>query len=198
MSQNILLASDVVIKERTGIHGNIDAKLMRDDIKYAQDVYIAPILGTALYDKLQTIVSDNTINTNAALVNYKNLIERYLIDTLKNFFLYEFSLTGSYQFWNKGIVKKQGENTTLPDMSEIYDVANKYKTRAEHYGQRMRLYIIQNAPAMFPEYLRPGSTIDTVVPDQRQFTMPVYLGEGNRRDNPFCNPGGFDGQPYHD
>lgn len=193
MSLNVLLISDQMIKERTAIHGNIDPKLIYPDIKYAQDVFIAPLLGTALYNKLQTIVSSGAITTDAANVNYKALVDNYLVDALIYYTLSELPTTISYQFWNKGVVRKQGENTELPSMSELIDIANKYKSRAEHYGQRMRKWILANASPMFPEYLNPGSTIDTVTPEQRAFTMPVYLG-----DDSDCCHGGFNGQPYHD
>lgn len=186
-----------MIKERTAIHGNIDPKLIYPDIKVAQDMYILPILGTALYEKLQSIISDGSISSDATNINYKNLIDKYLCDALIYFTLSELPTTISYQFWNKGVVRKQGESTELPSMSELIDLSNKYKSRAEFYAERLRLYVIQNASSMFPEYLHPGSTIDTVTPEQRAFTMPVYLGEPGK-DNPYCNPGGFTGEPYHD
>lgn len=195
MSENILLISDTMIKERTAIHGNIDPKLIYPDIKVAQDMYIMPILGTGLYNKLQAIISDGTISSDPVNVNYKFLIDKYLVDALMYYTLAELPTTISYQFWNKGVVRKQGENTELPTMSELIDLSNKYKNRAEFYAQRLRLWIVQNAPAWFPEYLNPGSTIDTITPEQRAFTMPVYLGDEGR-DNPYCNPGGFNGQPY--
>jgi hypothetical protein len=109
--------------------------------------------------------------------------------------LSELPTTISYQFWNKGVLRKQGESTELPTMSELIDLSNKYKNRAEFYSERLRLYVVQNAVQMFPEYLNPGATIDTVTPEQRAFTNPVYLGDDGR-ENPYCNPGGFNGQPY--
>jgi hypothetical protein len=52
MSKNVLLISVDTIKERTPIHDNVDEKLIYPEIKLAQDMFIHPILGTALYDKL--------------------------------------------------------------------------------------------------------------------------------------------------
>lgn len=198
MSENILLISDAMIKERTVIHGNIDPKLIYPDIKVAQDMYIMPILGTALYNKLQSIISDGTISSVPVNINYKNLIDKYLVDALVYYTLAELPTTISFQFWNKGVVRKQGQDTELPTMSDLIDLSNKYKNRAEFYAQKLRLWIVSNAPVMFPEYLNPGNTIDTVTPEQRAFTMPVYLGDDDCRDNPWCNPGGFNGQPYKD
>ena len=184
-----------MIKERTAIHGNIDPKLIYPDIKVAQDMYIHPILGTSLYNKLQTIISDGTISSDAANAEYKTLIDRYIVDALMYFTLSELPTTISYQFWNKGVMRKQGENTDLPSMSELIDLSNKYKSRAEFYANRLMLYVKQNAATKFTEYLNPGNTMDTVTPEQRAFTMPVYLGDDC---DPYCNKGGFNGQPYSD
>lgn len=197
MSLNILLISDTMIKERTAIHGNIDPKLIYPEIKFAQDSKILPIMGTRLYNKLQTIISDGTI-TDSANVNYKGLLDNYLVDALMYYTLSELPVNISYQLWNKGVVRKQGQDTDLPSMSELVAISQNYLKKAEYYGNRMKLYIIQHAPTMFMEYLNPGATIDTVVPEINTFTMPMYLGSSDeyRSENPFCNPGGFNGQPY--
>ena len=203
MSLNILLISDTMIKERTAIHGNIDPKLIYPEIKFAQDSKIVPILGSRLYNKFQAIIADGTIITDPTLSNYKALLDNYLVDALMYYTLSELPVNISYQLWNKGVVRKQGQDTDLPSMSELVAISQNYLKKAEYYGNRMKLYIIQNAPIMFLEYLNPGTTIDTIVPEMRTFTMPMYLGnfdewgDGRRRpDNPFDNPGGFNGQPY--
>lgn len=192
MSDNTLLISDTMIKERTAIHGNIDPKLIYPDIKFCQDLYILPILGTALFDKLLTNISGGTTG-DAAFAEYKILIDRYIVDALMYFTLSELPTTISYQFWNKGVVRKQGESTEMPSMSELLTLSEHYKKRAELYAQKLMMYLKQNAHTKFPEYLNPGSTMDTITPEQRAFTMPIYLGDGN---NPYCNDGGFNGQPY--
>lgn len=199
MSINTLMISDQMIKERTAIHGNIDPKLIYPDIKYAQDAYIKPVLGTALYDKLQLLITNNTMG-DAGNVDYKYLMDTYLIDALIYYTLSELPVNLSYQFWNKGVVRKQGQDTDLPSMSELVDISNKFKNRAEHYAKAMRLYIIDQSSrnGKYKEYINPGNTIDTITPEQRNFTNPVFLGSHDKKDNPWCNEGGFNGQPYHD
>jgi hypothetical protein len=194
MSKNTLLISVEILKERTDIHGNVDAKLIYPHIKYVQDAFIKPILGSALFDKLQALIDAGTISAGAN-ADYKLLIDEYLIDTIIWYVKSELQVDISFQTWNKGVVRKQGENTEMPTMSELIDLAGRYKNKAEYYGTRMRDYIRANANAKYTEYLNPGSTIDTVTPDQRTFTMPVYLGPD---DDCCCNPGGFNGQPYSD
>lgn len=199
MSANILLISGKIIKERTTVHGNLDDSLILPDIKYAQDAFIKPVLGTALYDKLQSIVKDSSIS-DPINVDYKFLLDEYLIDALVYFTLAEMPVGISYQFWNKGVVRKQGQDTEVPTMSELLDIANRFRGRAEYYANRMKLFIIdQNSRLQkYQEYTHPGSQVDTITPEQRNFTMPVYLGDSEGNDNPYCNRGGFNGQPYHD
>ena len=111
MSKNILFIDDNTIKDRTAVHGNIDPKLMYPDIKAAQDMYIHPLLGTALFKKIQDAINDGTITTNGALANYKTLLDDYIVDALVYYTLADLPTTISYQFWNKGVIRKQGNNT---------------------------------------------------------------------------------------
>lgn len=196
MSKNILLISDNILKERTAIHGNIDPKLIYPTIKYVQDAFVKPILGSALFDKIQTIVGNNTI-ADAGNADYKLLLDEYIIDVLVYYTLSDMPVEISFQFWNKGVVRKQGQDTDLPTMSELVDISNRHKSKAEFYGNRLKLFIIdQNSRlGIYPEYTNPGSTVDTVTPEMRNFTSPIFLGD-DEKDNPWCNRGGFNGQPY--
>jgi hypothetical protein len=101
-----------MIKERTAIHGNIDPKLIYPDIKVAQDMYILPVLGSSLYFKLQELIQNNDIN-DGAYSAYKTLIDIYIVDALIYYCLSELPTTISYQFWNKGVMRKQGLDTDL-------------------------------------------------------------------------------------
>lgn len=170
-----------MIKERTAIHGNIDPALLYPDIKVSQDMYIQPVLGSALFDKLQTLVDTGDINLTEN-ADYYNLISKFIADALMYYTLSALPTTISYQFWNKGVVRKYGEETELPSMSELIDLSNMYKNRGEFYANRLKVYLMQNASLKFREYLNPGSGIDTVYPDRDSFTMPVYLGDEETDD----------------
>ena len=185
MSLNTLLMSDEMIKERSIVHGNTDPKLIYPDIKVAQDMYILPIIGTALYNKLQAAVNAGVWT---GLTDYKTLLDNYIIDALMNYTLAEMPLS-SYQFWNKGVVRKQGENTEMPTMSDLIDIANRYRTRGEWYANRLRLYLVQNSSTKFKEYYTYGVGVDAVSPDNSGFSISIYLGDD--RDCGQSNPGGF-------
>jgi len=173
MSKNTLLLSVTILKERTAIHTNIDEKLLYPEIKAAEDIYIHPILGTALYNKL---ISDIT-NTGTTTGAYKTLLDDYILDALINYVLAELPEAISFQFWNKGVLRKGGDTTETPTMAELVDIANKYRIRAEWYAQRLSKYLLTVASTtVLPEYTQPGSTLDTIVPETNPFTMPIYLG----------------------
>lgn len=192
MSLNILLISDVMIKERTAIHGNIDPKLLYPEIKTSQDMYIHPILGTALYNKL---LSD--VNVSGITGDYKTLLDSYIVDPLMYYTLASLPIPISYQFWNKGVIRKQGTETELPSMSELIDLANHYRIRAEWYGERLTKYLKQYASETFlPEYLDPGSGIDTIIPENSAFTMPIYLGDHDYCPHPDKNNCNCNEQKY--
>ena len=172
MSLDVLMVSATMIKDRTSIHDNLDAKLIYPEIKIAQDMYIHPLLGTALYDKILSDISGNSLAGD-----YKTLMDRYIVDCLIHYVLKDLVTSVSYQIWNKGVLRKQGENTELPSMSDLVSISNAYKQKAEWYGERLLKYLKENASEKFPEYLNPGNGIDAIHPAHNSFSMPVYLGD---------------------
>lgn len=176
MAKNVLLISAEILKDRTGIHSNIDDKLLYPEIKAAQDMYIHPILGTNLYNKIISDVDAGTITGD-----YKSLLDDYIIDCLIYYVLSGLPEALSYQFWNKGVVRKQGDNTELPSMSELIDLSNKYRVRAEWYGDRLNKYLREYAsPSFLPEYETGNDTIDTIRPETNTYTLGIWLG-GEKR-----------------
>lgn len=183
MSANVLLLSVQTLKDRTAIHSNIDEKLLFPEIKMAQDMYIHPILGTALYNK---IINDiDTTGTTTG--NYLTLLNGYVLDALLYYVLAELPVSLPYQFWNKGVIRKQGDDTDLPDLSDLVTIGDRYRKKAEWYGERLTRYLQQNATSSFlPEYLQPGDGIDTIPPEQKAYTMPIYLETERSLDKNNC------------
>lgn len=173
MSKNILLISDTMIKEKTALHGNVDPKLLYPEIKLAQDMFIHPLLGTALFDKIQDL-----IEAGLTTGDYKNLLDNYIADALIYYVLAELPETLSYQFYNKGVLRKTGDNTELPSMSDLASLISKYKYRAEWYATRLTKYLKENASTtLFPEYLNPGNGYDDIHPTKQVYTCPIVLDD---------------------
>ena len=171
MSANTLFISVQSIKDRTGLHANVDDKLVLPEIKTAQDMYILPALGSNLYNTLQAHIVGNTLTANEVI-----LLDSYLVDCLVYFVMSELPMGLSYQFYNKGLLRKSGENTENPSMQDLIDVANRYRSRGEFYRQRMIKYLKQNN-TLYPEYLNFGSGIDSIRPENDGYTTSIYLGD---------------------
>lgn len=161
-----------VVKDRMTLHDNVDDKLIYPEIKAVQDLYILPLLGSNLFNK---ILADIQAGTLAG--NYKDLMDNYIVMTVCNYVMSELPEALNYQFYNKGVSTKTVDNATQPTMAELYSIVAKYKTRAEHYAKRCRMYLLQNAAAMFPEYLAFSIGVDVVYPDRTSYTCPIYLGD---------------------
>ena len=171
MSLNILFISVDTIKDRSGLHLNVDEKLVKGEIKAVQDMYILPALGTALYDRLQAgITANNLTQLEITLLN------DYIVDTLVNFTLAELPQGLSFQFYNKGLLRKSGENFENPSMQDMIDIANRYRSRAEFYKQRLIKYLRQNI-VDFPLYSNYGSGIDAIKPERDAYNSTIWLGD---------------------
>jgi len=171
MSSNTLLIMPKLLKERTSLHDNVDDKLIVPEIKAVQDMYVMPLLGSTLMAKLQTDIAAGTLAGD-----YKALLDDYIIDCICNYVLSAMPDVLGYQFYNKGVGGKKAEGDTQPDMSSMYSIIAKYKSRAEHYAKRCRMYLVSK-PALFPEYSKIVIGIDTVLPERAQYTCPIYLGD---------------------
>jgi hypothetical protein len=174
------IITPAILKELTGISGNVDEKLIYPEIKAAQDLHIMPICGTALFNK---IITDIAATSLAGV--YLTLVDDYLIPALANYVMSELPDGVNYQFTNKGVIGKTSDNSERPSMSDLYAVVSKYKNRAEHYRQRAIKYLQQNRIS-FTEYLNPGSGVDTVHPEDEGFTCPIYLGEDDYTNKTFA------------
>lgn len=180
MSSNTLLMTVQQLKDRTGLHSNVDEKQVKPDIKYCQDAFILPLLGTALMNKLQ-----DDIEAGLPTGNYLILWRDYLLDALTYYVLSESPNTLTYQLYNKGLVRKSSENTINTDPQEIINEVNRYKKKADFYGQKMADYLLQNH-TLFPEYDSPGTGIDTILPEVNAYETTFYMGDDCR-----CTDGSY-------
>jgi hypothetical protein len=190
MSNVKLLILPSVIQERMSLHTNVDEKLIFPEIKAAQDMYIRPLLGSILFDKLLNDIATNTLSGQ-----YLILMNDFIIDSLCNYVMSELPEGLNYQYFNKGVSTKTADQSQSPSMSDMYAIVSKYKKRAEHYAQRCRLYLVQNY-TLIPEYYAPGG-IDRVIPDRASFSSPIYLGNRGGQDDFFNKPTENYNEPYY-
>jgi len=171
--KNTLFISANTIKERSALHTNVDDKLLLPEIKTAQDIYIHPLLGTALYERLQDGIDNANLTADEVA-----LLDNFVTDTLIYYVLSELPTGLSYQFYNKGLVRKTSDNTDQPQMQDLLDISARYRKRAEFYAERMVKFLKQNAAqGKYNLYLNPGSGLDAIHPDNSAYSTTIYLGD---------------------
>jgi hypothetical protein len=178
MSSNTLFISVQTIKDRTGLRANVEEKLVQPEIKTAQDMYIEPLLGTALYNRLKEGIEDEDLTSDET-----ELLDKYITDALVYYTMSELPVPLSIQFFTQGAVRKTSQNAETPSMSDLVDISTFYKKRAEYYSERLVKYLKANATAeLFPEYINSGTDIDDIHPDNSGYKTSIYLGDVDRDD----------------
>jgi hypothetical protein len=172
--RDILFISPENIYERSPVHKNIDSKMIVSEIKTVQEMQLLPVLGTALYERLQDGIDDNNLTANE-----ETLLKDYIRDAMIHYTISELADGLSYQIWNKGLTRKTTENSEAVSASEIDDYKAKYKNRAEWYLERLINYLIEEAGtgSKFQEYINPGSRVVTFIPMRSAYEIGIYLGK---------------------
>lgn len=170
MSKNILFISEQKLKDTSFLSDNVDPKQLLPTVKMVQDMYLHPLLGTALYNKLETDVAADAITGV-----YKTLLDDYLTDVLIWYTLGEMPMPLQYKLLNKGVVTRTGEAIQTTSFSDVQNMVNYCMSKARWYAQRAIDYLCQNSTS-FPEYVNPGSGSDTIHPDRTQYDCGIFLG----------------------
>lgn len=171
MSANILFISEQTLKDRSLLQDNVDPKLIKPTIKFTQDMYLEPILGTGLYLELQEqIAADDVTVLNA------KLLDNYITDCICWYVASEMVMSLGYKFTNKNVLKKTSENSETASISELFDLMSLYKNKADWYAQRITNYLCENNTD-YPLYDNPGNGVDIIHPGKTAYSSSIYLGD---------------------
>ena len=171
MSANILFISEQTLKDRSLLQDNVDPKLIKPTIKMAQDMYIEPILGTGLYRELQEQIADDDLS-----VANKALLDNYITDCLCWYVQAEMVMSLGFKFTNKNVLRKTSENSDVPSISELFDLEERTKNKAEWYAQRITNFLCEYNED-YPLYDNPGNGLDIIHPNSTSYTAGMYLGD---------------------
>lgn len=135
------------LKRKSIFDGNVDADKLVQFIEVAQDTNIQTYLGTALYDRLQNDVLNNTLGNN-----YLTLVNEYIKPMLIWYAQAAYIPYAAYQISNGGIYKHSSENSVSVDSTEIRTLTEHAQETAEFYTQRFIDYMNFNSE-LFPEFI---------------------------------------------
>lgn len=168
----VYLIGTSYLKENTPLNENLDDKLLKSAIKEAQEIYIRDIIGSGLYDELQSQAFAGTLsNLNSTLLN------NYVAPCLKYYTLVESMLPLTFKFLNKSVATRTAEFAQPIGTSELSLIEQRYRDKAEYYADRLRNYLKENTTD-YPLYLNPGTGFDVIRPSNTAFMGGMYLPGG--------------------
>jgi len=176
MSNFVYFISSTFLKEHTPINENVDDKILKNAIQEAQEIYIRDVIGSGIYNELQTQAFNNTLSTAN-----KTLLDSYIAPCLKYYTLTESMLPMTFKMLNKTLGTRTSDNTQPVTIDEMTMVERRYRDKAEYYAQRLREFLQANS-TIYPLFFNPGSTIDTIRPHNTQIFGGIYLPPNNDED----------------
>lgn len=148
-----MTAGLITIKElKKYIDENIDDKIIFTSLMRVQDIQLVNVIGQKLYEKLQSIVNDGTIN-DELMKDYRYLIQYKIQPYLIMKVMAKMQLSNTFKIRNKGVVTNtdptSGINTVT--MNDAIKLQNDYEVDAGEYGKDLSNYLHLNYK-LFPEY----------------------------------------------
>jgi len=150
MIYNVLLISEQRLKDNAPINENVDSSELRYGIQQSQIIFTQETLGTNLYEKILRLVRDNEIDL-AQNVNYKELLNNYIIPALIAFSYYVILDNMFLKIVNVGIQQFRSEQSSSVGIKEFQYLKSSAKDRAEFLDNLMRRHLVFNN-AKYPEY----------------------------------------------
>ena len=132
----------------TPLSGNIDMDKVLHFVKIAQDIHVQGLLGTPLYDRIQTDILANNLTGD-----YLSLVNTYVKPVLIQYTFLEFLPFAQYTLGNKGVFKKTSENGDNPSVEEVDRMKEATRDTAEHYARRLADHLRHYAHDLYTEYL---------------------------------------------
>jgi len=138
------------LKKFSILNGNVDDDKFIQYISISQDIHLQGYLGTDLLEKIQTLISNNTIG-DVGNTDYLNLLEKYIKPMLIHWAMVEYLPFSAYTLANGGMYKHTSETSTSVDKNEVDYLVEKERDIAQSYTRRFVDYICNNS-STFPEY----------------------------------------------
>jgi len=174
----IWIGNDYLIKNSI-IDSNVEFSKIEPTIKLVQDKYLLPVLGTNLYNAINTAIEAYIDSSTAIPAKYTLLLDEWIKPLLVQFIMCEASPTFKYRYANKGIMVKSSDNSQPISVSELEFAMDGWKKNGEMYATRLINYLQYN-PTNYPELL--NNTAGNIFPRFEGYDIDIYLGSSNPRE----------------
>lgn len=146
MAKGLMITRADLVKY-SNLNGNVDVDKFIQFILIAQEIDIQQLLGTDLYEKIQT-----DIESSSLAGNYLSLVNNYIKPVLIHSAMVYWLPFSYITIGNKGLFKHTSENATAVDKSEVDYLVEKERDIMQFYADRLIEHLSFNAPSLYPEY----------------------------------------------
>ena len=161
---------------------NIDVQVLTPNILYVQDEHIQNLLGTDLFNSINSQIIANTVTALNA-----TLLDSWIKKVIVNYVLSESAADLVYRWTNKGIVVKTADNSNAITPEQLEYIIERYRNRAIGYARRLTLYLVQESNS-YPLY-NSNSDISDVRPSYLHAKTGIYLGDSDNDCSDFLHNG---------
>lgn len=128
------------LKELSLTHANVENELIRVVLRRSQDMYIEPILGSALYQRLLQGVEDNDLTANEL-----TLINSYIVIVLVIAVELRISDSVTTEIRNIGVGVATEQNFTANTSAQMERTKDMTYKDLTFYKNRLKRYLCENA-----------------------------------------------------
>ena len=149
----IMLISPSEVKASSYLGDNFDEQMLGQAIREAQEVQLQGIIGTALLDKLKSLIGlslDGKEGGIEAAENavYKTLLDDYITPYLADKTQAVVVLPITLKTRNMGLVKNADDNAYQQATEDIYRAQRRYNTSADRYATQISMYLCKHRSEM--------------------------------------------------
>ena len=165
------LIDETWLKANTSINANVDVRLLIPHVRVAQDLFIQPILGTKLYQRLMEGIVASNLTQN----------EINLIDIVRPALAYYTLATGipylGIEVRGSGVVRAKNEKIEPATVAEMNILINSATNTAEFYAQRIKNWLCANS-SLYSQY----NTETTAIRPEggSSFNAGLYYGNSKK------------------
>ena len=173
MEATLLINFDDVL-HYTALSGNIDVAKINPHIYNAQILYLEPLLGSSLYEKIISLVNTGDI-TGSTYSAYKILLDVYITPSVAFHTVELYIPLNAFQVADGGVYQYQATNSNTTPLVDIDRISNKYKIIGSKYDSKLDLFLKKNKND-YQEYIFNDGLINKTETTQR---TGWYLGINN-------------------
>lgn len=164
-----LLISPDKVKKETPLDLNVSGEYLVTAIKTAQEIQLVEVIGTRLYDKLQSLVANNAVTEP-----YKTLLDDYVANFLEWAVVADIIPVVSYKQTNAGVVTTDDEHIKNVEYAAIKLLQDDAIFKRDVYKKRMQEWLCKNYSAF--EEFKSCSCAEVKEQLYSSSTCPLWLG----------------------